>query len=152
MSGHSSHSSGHMSMAFVTSRTTLLYSENWQPRSAAGYAGTCIFLIVLASILRCLFALKAVLEQRWLAQARCRRYVVVKGRSSEAAKIDADPAATSGALITSNGVEEKVKVVRSDARGAVPFRWSVDLPRGGLVMVLTGVAYLLYVSWIGIRS
>ena len=68
---------------------------------------------------------------------------MVKGKGTEAGKIEADPAAKTGALLTTNGVEEKVKIVRSDARGAVPFRLSVDVPRAGLAMVITGVAYLL---------
>jgi Ctr copper transporter family len=143
MSGHSSDSPGHMASAFVNSQHTPLYSLNWIPNSAGGYAGTCIFLIVLASTLRCLFALKAVLEQRWLAKARNRRYIVVKGKGSEAGKIESDPTAKTGALISTHGVEENVKIVRSDGRGAVPFRLSVDVIRAGLVMVIAGVAYLL---------
>lgn len=69
--------------------------------------------------------------------------MLVKGKGTEAEKIEADPTAKIGALLTTNGVEETVKIVRSDARGAVPFRLSVDVPRAGLVMVITGVAYLL---------
>lgn len=142
---HSSESSGHSSHSsiFINSRDTPLYSLDWVPSSAGGYAGTCIFLIVLASVLRCLMAFKSVLEQQWLAQARCRRYVVVKGRGTEAGKIESDPAAKTGALITTNGVEENVKIVQSDIKGAAPFRLSTDIPRAGLVMVITGVAYLL---------
>ena len=145
MSSGSSQPSGHMGSAFMISQHTPLYSSSWVPGSAGAYAGTCIFLIILASILRCLFALKAVLEQWWLAKARCRRYIVVKGKGTEAGKIDSDPAAKTGALITANGVEEKVKIVRSDTRGAVPFRLSVDVPRAVLVTVIAGVAYLLQV-------
>jgi len=138
--------SGHIGGAFVIAQYTPLFSASWAPNSAASYVGTCIFLILLASVLRCLTALKAVLEQRWLAKARCRRYVVVKGKGTEAGKIDSDPAAKTGALITANGVEENVKIVRADTRGAVPFRLSVDLPRAGLVTVIAGGAYLLWVS------
>ncbi|ERF73851.1 hypothetical protein EPUS_05556 [Endocarpon pusillum Z07020] len=142
---HSSGSSGHGSI-FTNSRDTPLYSSNWVPSSAGGYAGTCIFLIVLASVLRCLVAFKTVLEQRWLAQARCRRYVVVKGRGTEAGKIESDPAAKAGALITTNGVEENVKIVQSNNEGAIPFRLSIDIPRASLVTVITGVAYLLMLA------
>lgn len=141
-----------MDAIFVDSQTTPLYSTEWTPSSAGAYAGTCIFLIVLATTSRCLFALKAVLEQRWLAQARCRRYVLVKGKGTEAGKIDADPAAKTGALISANGVEENVKIVRSDASGAVPFRLSVDVPRAGLVVVITGIAYLLLVLLLSLRG
>jgi Ctr copper transporter family len=132
-----------MDMTFADSHTTPLYSANWAPSSAGGYAGTCIFLIILASTLRCLFAFKAVMEQRWLARARSRRYVVVKGRGTEAEKFESDPSAKIGGLMTTNGVEERVKIVRSNARGALPFRLSVDLPRAALVMVIAGVSYLL---------
>lgn len=143
MSSHSSDSMGHMASAFINSQTTPLYSSDWVPNSAGAYAGTCIFLIILASTLRCLFALKAVLEQRWLAKARNRRYIVVKGKGTEAGKIDSDPATKTGALITTHGVEENVKIVRSDTRGAVPFRLSIDVPRAILVTAIAAVAYLL---------
>ena len=127
---------------FVFSDSTPLYSSSWTPTSAGSYAGTCIFLLFLASILRGLFAVRSVLEQRWLAKARSRRYVVVKGRGTEASKIDADPSSNKGVLVA-NGVEENVKVLRSDARGTVPFRLSVDVPRAGLVTVIVGVSYLM---------
>lgn len=143
MSSHSSHSSGHGPVVFVNAQDTPLYSESWVPSSAGAYAGTCIFLIVLASTLRCLFALKAVMEQRWLARARSRRYVVVKGKETEAGKIEADPDAKTGALITANGVEENVKIVRANTGGVIPFRLSVDVPRAAFMVVIVGVSYLL---------
>lgn len=71
--------------------------------------------------------------------------MVVKGKGTEAGKIDSDPAAKTGALITANGVEENVRIVRADTRGAVPFRLGVDLPRAGLVTIIAGIAYLLWV-------
>ena len=134
-----------MSGVFVNSQTTSLYSDMWTPTTAGGYAGSCIFLVILATVLRALFAVKAILEHRWLAQARNRRYVLVKGRNTEAGNIDVNPDAKEGSLVTANGVEEKVKIVRTATRGTVPFRLSVDVPRAALVMIITGVAYLLYV-------
>jgi len=133
-------------MIFTNSHTTPLYSSSWTPNSAGSYAGTCIFLIVLASILRCLIAFKSIVEQQWLAKARNRRYVVVKGKTTEAGKIDTDPDAKDGSLITAQGVEERVKVVRAAARGAVPFRLSVDLPRALIVFIIAGVSYLLMLA------
>jgi len=132
-------------MVFTNSHSTPLYSTSWTPSSDGAYAGTCIFLIVLAVILRILFAAKAVLEHRWLAKARNRRYVLVTGRSTEAGKIEVDVDAKTGSLITTQGVEENVKVVRSVGRDVMPFRLSVDLPRAALVTVIGGVTYLLYV-------
>jgi hypothetical protein len=69
--------------------------------------------------------------------------VLVKGRPSEAGKIDADPESMKASLITVNGVEENVKVVRNDRRGVPPFRLSVDVPRAAMTMGIAGVAYLL---------
>lgn len=132
-----------MPMAFTTSHTTSLYSKAWTPTTPGGYAGTCIFLLLLASTLRLLFAFKSVAEARWLAQSRNRRFILVKGRPSEAGRIDADPDSMKGSLITVNGVEENVKVVRNSARGVAPWRLSVDVPRAGITMVIAGVAYLL---------
>ena len=143
MSSSSDASMGMTMMGFTNSHTTSLYSPSWTPKSEGGYAGTCIFLVLLATTFRGLFAIKAVLEEKWRNQARNRRYVVVRGQGTEASRIDADPDAKTGKLVTANGVEENVKVVRSDAKGAIPFRLSVDVPRAFLVMVTFGVGYLL---------
>lgn len=129
-------------MIFTTSHTTPLYSNTWTPSSSASYAGSCIFLVILAITLRFLFAGKTLLEQRWSIAARNRRFVRVQGRSTEAGRIDQDPDAKVGALITVNGVEENVRVVQARL-GVVPFRLSVDVPRAVVTTVIAGVAYLL---------
>ncbi|KIX10291.1 uncharacterized protein Z518_01373 [Rhinocladiella mackenziei CBS 650.93] len=141
-------SSGSMTMAmiFTTSHRTPLFSNSWTPTSDGGYAGTCMFLVILATILRSLFALKAVSEQRWLAAARKRRYVLVRGRSTEAARIDQDPDAKIGSLVTARGVEENVKVVQARVGDVVPFRLSVDVPRAILTTIIAGVSYLLMLA------
>ena len=133
----------HMAMAFTTSQSTPLYSTSWTPTTDGAYAGTCIFLVLLGTTLRLLFASKALLEQRWAAQARNRRYIVVRGREPEAERIDQDPDAKSQALLTPQGIEERVKVVEAPGKPNVPFRLSVDIPRALLTMVIAGVAYLL---------
>ncbi|KAL3461021.1 Ctr copper transporter family-domain-containing protein [Aspergillus heterothallicus] len=53
-----------MSMTFFTSYKTLLFSDSWSPTTQGQYAGTCIFLIVLALILRFMIALRPILERR----------------------------------------------------------------------------------------
>lgn len=140
----SSHSGG-MEMIFVNSHSTPLFSKSWTPSTTGQYAGTCIFLILLAIAFRGLLATKHVLESRWSAQARNRRYVVVAGRTPESGNIENDPDAKEGSLITAQGVEERVKVVRTAKQPAIPFRLSVDVPRAGLTFVITGVGYLLCV-------
>ena len=47
-----------MTMTFFTSQTTPLYSSAWVPTTYGQYAGTQIFLIVLAVIFRGLIALR----------------------------------------------------------------------------------------------
>jgi hypothetical protein len=132
-----------MIMIFNTVTNTPLYSTSWTPQSTGQYAGTCIFLILLASILRCLYALRTVLEQRWLDQARQRRYIVVAGNTPEAEKVERDEDTKSGALLTSQGVEERVRIVKRGKRQPMPWRWGTDFMRAGLATVIVGTAYLL---------
>lgn len=131
-----------MSMTFSASTSTVLWSSTWAPTSLGSYAGTCIFLIILAASFRVLLAAKNVLEQRWLAQARNRRYVVVAGQNTEAEKIDEDAEAQTG-LLTSRGIEERVRVVRRAHASVQPWRFGTDVPRAAIVMVISGIGYLL---------
>ncbi|EEH48571.1 uncharacterized protein PADG_04650 [Paracoccidioides brasiliensis Pb18] len=135
-----------MAMVFQTIQATPLYSNDWTPRSAGTYAGTCIFLIVLAVIFRALLAAKSMLEHRWAAAAMSRRYVVVAGQLPAAERIQMDPNASTGTLVSANGVEEKVRVVANLKGQTAPWRFSVDLPRALLVMVTAGVGYLLMLA------
>ena len=138
-------SSMSMTMVFTNTHDTPLFSNAWTPSSSGSYAGTCIFLIILAIIDRCLMALKAIMERHWLATYLNRRYVTVAGKSTEAGKIDSDPDAKLASLITAQGVEESVKVVHNISHGPIPWRFSVDLPRAVLFLGIVGISYLLYV-------
>ncbi|PWY90462.1 copper transporter family protein [Aspergillus sclerotioniger CBS 115572] len=142
----SSMSSMSMSMVFTNSHTTPLFSSQWAPSSSGTYAGTCIFLIILAIIGRCLVAFKALLERRWLDAHLNRRYVAIAGKSTEAGRIEADPDAKAASLVTAQGVEEKVKVVRKLSHQPLPWRFSVDLPRAIMYLFITGVSYLLMLA------
>ncbi|EAW08821.1 copper transporter family protein [Aspergillus clavatus NRRL 1] len=145
-SGMSSSSTMTMPMVFTNAHDTPLYSSAWTPASNGAYAGTCIFLIILAIINRCLVAFKAYLEHYWLAAYLNRRYVAIAGKTSEAGRIDADPDAKMASLVTAQGVEESVKVVRRVSRGTVPWRFSVDVPRAAIFLCITGVSYLLMLA------
>lgn len=138
--GGMSMDSGHggMAMAFFTATNTPLYSKSWTPSTAGQYAGTCIFLILLAILLRAIFTAKTFLEARATKNALNRRYVVVAGEKSIA-----DDANSVTGILTTNGVEENVKIVSAPASHIQPWRFGVDLPRAFLVMVATGVGYLL---------
>lgn len=132
-------------LSFTTSTTTPLYSSHWSPHTTGSYAGACIFLLVLAVFFRSLFALKRLLEVRWLDAAVSRRYVVVAGQTPESERMARDPDAKS-ATLTTNGVEESVKVVHRPAKVVQPWRFSVDLPRAALTTVIVGVGYMLMLA------
>jgi hypothetical protein len=132
-----------MKMVFTNSQNTPLYSTAWTPNSAGAYAGTCIFLIILASILRSLVALKAALEHKWLARAQNQRYVLVKGKTTEGGKIESNSEGKNACLVTAQGIEEDVRVVSNSSRKVQPFRLSVDIPRAVVVVAISGVGYLL---------
>lgn len=133
----------HHQVIFFTSTSTALYSSQWQPTSTGSYVGTCIFLILLAAILRFLFAGKHWLERRWKEQTLARRYIKVRGIPTEAESIDASKDGNYGTLVTARGVEERVKVVTTQVRPVMPWRLSVDLPRALYVTVTAGVGYLV---------
>ncbi|KAF2097783.1 putative Ctr copper transporter [Rhizodiscina lignyota] len=134
-----------MSMTFFGGTGTSLYSMQFTPSTTGGYAGACIFLIVLAILYRCLFAFKQVLENRWMAAAINRRYVVVADKTPESERIRASQDSKI-AVLSANGIEEEVKIAYRPRPATMPWRFSVDLPRSFLVMVILGVGYLLMLA------
>jgi solute carrier family 31 (copper transporter), member 1 len=131
-----------MAMIFYNSHTTPLYSLQFAPTTTGGYAGACIFLIILSMTFRGLFAFKHLLEARWANQAWNRRYIVVADKTPMSERLERDPDAKH-AVLSANGVEEHVRVVQQANHGVQPWRFSVDLPRAALVTVMAGVGYLL---------
>lgn len=131
-----------MSMTFYASTTTPLYSSAWAPTSTSSYAGTCIFLILLAVLFRGLLALKGWKESAWRDAEFNRRYVVVAGKPSKAERISQD-SDSKRMILTENGVEEEVMVVKKRGPGARPWRLSVDPIRAVIDTVILGVLYLL---------
>ena len=139
--GSSASSHSGMAMAFFTATNTPLYSEAWTPQNAGQYAGTCIFLIVLAITLRGIFTIKNFLEARALETAMKRRYIVVAGE--KAITEQSNDASSMTGILTANGMQEDVRIVSAPVKLVQPWRFSVDLPRAALMMVATGVGYLL---------
>lgn len=142
-----------MSMVFTTVHNTPLYSKAWTPTSTGAYAGTCIFLIILAILSRLLQAWRHTLEQKFRDRAMKRRYVVVRGDQegeqdsdqfsdvSEAAKEKSEQQA----ILTSRGLDEKVRVITAKSRSkeTAPWRISTDLPRACVYTIQAGLGYLL---------
>lgn len=131
-----------MVSVFQTSMATPLYSSAWTPASTGGYAATCIFLIILAMLLRGLLATKAWAESRWLDAELRRRYIVVAGRAPLAQRLSQEEL-TKRMTLSENGVEEEVMVVKKKHTHVRPWRLTVDPLRALLDMVIAGVAYLL---------
>ncbi|KAH7176548.1 Ctr copper transporter [Dactylonectria macrodidyma] len=141
---HSS-SSSIMTMIFQTQMATPLYASSWTPESAGAYAGTCIFLVVLAILGRALLAVKAVQEARWLDREAARRYVTVNGKIPLTEQISVNPDARQMTL-SANGVEETVMVVERKRNTSRPWRFSVDPLRAVLDTVIVGIGYLLMLA------
>ncbi|EJT68794.1 copper transporter [Gaeumannomyces tritici R3-111a-1] len=137
-----------MMSVFQNDPKTALYSTGWTPKNAAGYAATIIFLVLLAVLFRCLLAAKAWQEARWLDAELKRRYVVVNGRlpmAERAASVDSF-AKQPRAVLSSNGVEEDVVVVKKHTTGPRPWRLSVDPLRAVIDTVIAATGYLLMLA------
>ncbi|KAL3422333.1 low affinity copper transporter [Phlyctema vagabunda] len=134
-----------MSMTFFTDTDTPLYSAKWTPNSVGTYAATCIFLIILAVLFRSLLAVKAWKESAWMDAEFNRRYVVVNGKQPKSERI-MDDSDSKKMILTENGVEEDVMVVKKKGTTTRPWRMSVDPIRAVLDTVIVGVGYLLMLS------
>jgi hypothetical protein len=131
-----------MEMVFFSSTNTALYSSMWVPKNIGQYAGTCIFLILLATILRALLAVKAWKEAVWLDAEFKRRYVTVAGKLPKSERISSD---SKRMILTENGVEEEVMVVAKSGMEVRPWRLSIDPVRALLDTIIAGVGWLLCV-------
>jgi DNA-binding transcriptional LysR family regulator len=144
--GDSSPTTGGVSMmqsVFQNIRSTPLYSLSWTPTSTGAYAGTCIFLVLLATLMRVLLAGKSYLEARWLDRELNRRYVVVNGGRPPLAQRLSQESDVKRAVLSENGLEEDVFVVGRKKAIVRPWRVSVDPLRALIDMVIAGVGYLL---------
>lgn len=134
-----------MRMAFFTATDTSLYSMSWKPSTAGQYAGTCIFLIFLSIFFRLIFTAKTYLEAQATKAALKRRYVVVAGEKGMADKVADDSNSMTG-ILTTNGVQEDVRIVSAPVSHIQPWRFSVDLPRAFLLTLAAAVGYLLMLA------
>ncbi|KEQ59800.1 Ctr copper transporter [Aureobasidium melanogenum CBS 110374] len=143
---------GSMSMVFTTAHNTPLYSKAWTPTSTGAYAGTCIFLIVLAIISRLLQAWRHTLEQRIHDKAMKRRYVVVAGEQEGEQSLEESEAAKEisekQGILTSRGLDEKVRIITAASRRkeTTPWRITTELPRACVYTVQAGLGYLLMLA------
>jgi len=136
-----------MAMYFTTSTTTPLYSSSWTPSTTGQYAGTCVFLIALATISRLLSVYRYKKEENWHAAAINRRYIVVANQEGEPEGTLKEKVRSTGeaGVLTARGKEEDVKIIATKALGtrSRPWRLSVDVPRAMIYTVQAGLGYLL---------
>lgn len=117
----------------------------WKPSTIGQYAGICISIVVLAIVFRSLLALRAIRERKQLDAKLNLRYVVVSGRMPLEESPLGDNNSTK-VVLSANGVEEDVIVVKKKPKDVRPWRISTDTPRALLDTTIAGVGYLLYVS------
>ncbi|KAI1410268.1 hypothetical protein F5Y13DRAFT_168052 [Hypoxylon sp. FL1857] len=124
----------HMVMTFFSSSTTSLFSKSWTPASSAAYAGTCIFLIIFAVIMRIMLALKPILEKTlWNTIVRPEGELIPEDETGyQKDEMTARPA---------------VKRVYGNVRRRwAAWRFKTSLSRAFFELLLATVGYLLYVS------
>ena len=71
-----------------------------------------------------------------------RRYVVITKKSNTKERISSD-SESNRALLTENGVEEDIMVVRKHMKAARWWRITIDGPRAAIDTVIAGILYLL---------
>ncbi|KAJ5918349.1 hypothetical protein N7454_010724 [Penicillium verhagenii] len=118
-----------MSMTFFTSFKTPLYADDWTPTSKGTYAGTCIFLIVLAIILRVLIAVRPVLEGRLWTDGISHGSEPLIGEHDGGKQV--------------SGAQQSIQEI-----GRRWSRWRVNPAAGRATfeLILAGVAYLLMLA------
>jgi len=74
-----------------------------------------------------------------------RRYVTVAGKIPKSERISQD-SDSKRMILTENGVEEEVMVVKKRSMGTRPWRITVDPVRAAFDTVLAGIGYLLMLA------
>ncbi|KAK9483918.1 Ctr copper transporter family-domain-containing protein [Lipomyces starkeyi] len=126
------------SMSFHTSIFDFLFSRGWTPSSRGQYAGTCIFLILLAVIYRLTHVLKHRTERYLNARAR------QLARNIATAHFNMD--------LNVGSFEKSARETTTEPepplqfRNVRPWRVSMDMPLSLIQLVLAGVAYLLMLA------
>ncbi|KAI0855903.1 Ctr copper transporter [Xylaria cubensis] len=121
-----------MAMVFFQNMVTPLWSLAWTPNSTHAYAGTCIFLIVLATIHRALIALRS---------------LAFDGNPNLVARtrIDSDKESLVSERIRPPQVGNLGEQLR-ERRTRHPFLVSVEIGRSLLEVFVGGVGYLLMLA------
>jgi hypothetical protein len=132
-----------MPMVFTNDHSTPLFSSQWTPTTAEGYAGTCIFLIALAVISRGLSVWRHAMEIRWHEQ----RYAPIADDQISDREKQCDYAAEKSdeVVLITHERDERVQTSRISHHSSrsIPWRLGTDLPRACIFVLQAGVGYLL---------
>lgn len=138
-----------MPMVFTTGESTPLYSTAWTPSSVSSYAGTCIFLIVVAVIARLLLLGRQQLEITWRDRHAHPKRILSPEKSIADEQQSNDGSSTEAdqeGVLPARDADQRVRILlhgRGNGSKTIPWRFSVDLPRACLFTVQVGVSYLL---------
>lgn len=137
-----------MAMTFFTSVTTPLYSTAWTPTSDGVYAGTCVFIIVLAVSHRVLIALRNILSEpaghsAAAAAAAARRRLKAEGGAPQSAS--SNDGHEEDVYPSRNGTPSFVYRIRQSMRQN-PFRVASETVRGLAEVFISGIGYLLMIA------
>ncbi|KAI1397518.1 Ctr copper transporter family-domain-containing protein [Hypoxylon fuscum] len=123
-----------MAMTFFLSSNTALFSKAWTPSSPAAYIGTCIFLVVLAVLMRAMLALKPILEKSlWNATIESEGVLVP----------DEDASYQKEGMAPRQSVKSVYGTVR---RRWTIWRFRTSLSRALFELLLAAVGYLLMLA------
>ncbi|KAF3016763.1 hypothetical protein E8E14_006369 [Neopestalotiopsis sp. 37M] len=120
--------SSEMAMVFFQAVTTPLFASAWTPTGNGSYAGTCIFLIVLAALHRVLHAVKSIVfDARWHGRQRL---------MSE----------DEGSMGGSGSKERRAAQQLQTEWNSHPFRVATETARALTEVVVGGIGYLLMLA------
>ena len=125
---------------FSTGPGTPLYSPTWIPVSEGNYAGTCLFLVVLAFIFRALVSLRSILKRRGIEANLNSRYTIISRRPAGGTDSDLQSATSP---LKENIEEDNVIVVHRPVKVVRPWRFTTDGARAVVDVMTVGVVYLL---------
>ncbi|KAI0161867.1 Ctr copper transporter family-domain-containing protein [Hypoxylon sp. FL1284] len=122
-----------MVMTFFVSSSTSLFSKAWTPTTTAAYAGTCVFLICLSTIMRGMLVLKPILEKSmWNT-----------GVDSERLLVPDDEACCQKETLPHQSAKKVYDTIR---RRCAVWRFRTSLSRAAFELLLATIGYLLMLA------
>ncbi|KAK8104588.1 uncharacterized protein PG998_011621 [Apiospora kogelbergensis] len=135
-----------MAMVFFQSATSPLFSKAWTPAGTGSYAGTCIFLVVLAALHRVLIAVRNIVFcDPSVPSLRGHPKLERRSSSMEVQEGAVDPAVVTYRLrygLGRDGVMTRIRCALRDN----PFRIATETARAFSELVTSGIGYLLMLA------